>query len=110
MSTSESFAHAIRGIISGLLENLPSHTHLNRAAIDIDRLGRHLGGLGLANDREIGTCFTAAIAALAPAHGVAQEKRGDAVNRALVELRAALAHAENRPPNTSFGRDDAERS
>jgi hypothetical protein len=105
MSTSESFAETLRGIIAELDGAEPSHSDLNRAAIDIDRLGRHLGGLGLANDREIGRGFTGAIAALASAHPVAQDKRADAVSRALAELRAALAHAENQPP----GEADAER-
>jgi hypothetical protein len=109
MSASESFAHSLRGIIAELDGAEPSHTHLNRAAIDVDRLGRHLGGLGLANDREIGRAFTGAIAALASAHPVAQDKRADAVDRALAELRTALAHAENGTPHPPSRKADAER-
>jgi hypothetical protein len=109
MSTSEPFAEVLRGIVAELHAAEPSHTALNRAAIDVDRLGRHLGGLGLPNDRQIGKCFTGAIAALASAHAVEQEKRTGAVGRALAELRAALAHAENGTPHPPSGEADAER-
>ena len=94
MSTSESYAEAIRSIIAELRGHAPSHTNLNRAAIEIDKLGRHLGGLGLAHDRDIGACFTSAIAALAAAHPLDEEQRAAPVRQALGHLEAALAHAE----------------
>jgi hypothetical protein len=88
-----SFTAAIHALASGLRGDAHSHTHLNRAAARIDHLGRQLHGLGYVRAREIADCFTEALRELSACHGVAEEKRGEAVRRAACRLDAALAHA-----------------
>lgn len=88
-----SFTDAIRATASGLREVPHTHTQLNRAAAGIDHLGRQLHGLGYVRGGEIAGCFTSAVGELSAAHGVPEEMRGEAVQRAVRELEAALDHA-----------------
>ena len=88
------FAEAIQSIARALREGVPSHSHVNGAAARIDHLGRRLHGLGCVRDREIATCFTAAIAELDASHGFAEDARGEAVGRAAGQMEAALAFAD----------------
>jgi hypothetical protein len=94
MDAPPAFSDRIREIANGLRENGRSHVHLNRAASGIDHLGRKLAGLGFVRDREIGGCFNEALRELDSSHGLADEKRDEAVDRAASHLDAALAHAE----------------
>jgi hypothetical protein len=94
MGEPPSYSDQIRDIANGLREDARSHVHLNRAASGIDHLGRKLAGLGFVRDREIGGCFNEALRELSTSHGLAEEKRAEAVQRAASHLDAALAHAE----------------
>jgi hypothetical protein len=85
-----SFTEAIRAVASGLREDAHSHTHLNRAAARIDQLGRLLHGLGYVRGREIADCFTAALGELSASHGLPDDRRAEAVHRAVRQLEAAL--------------------
>lgn len=95
MSSQPSFTEAIRAVASGLREYAPSHASLNRASSGIDHLGRQLHGLAFVRDREIADCFTAALGELSASHGLAEEQRAEAVQRAVSHLDAAVAHAED---------------
>jgi hypothetical protein len=94
MDAPPSFSDQIREIASGLREDARSHTQLNRAASGIDHLGRKLAGLGFVRDSEIGGCFNEALRELETSHGLRDEKRADALQRAAAQLDAAAAHAE----------------
>lgn len=89
-----SFAEAVGEIVALLGENTPSHSILNHAASRVDQLGRRLYGLGLAREGEIAACFTGAIAELSASHTVAEEQRGEAVQRAVHHLQEAMEWAE----------------
>jgi hypothetical protein len=93
MTEPSSFTAEIRGIASELRGGGQTHTALNRASSAIDHLGRRLHGLGYVRGREIADCFTAALSELGAAHGGEEEKRRDAVGRAVDQLDAALNHA-----------------
>ena len=88
-----SFTEAIREIASGLRDEAPSHPRLNRAAAGIDQLGRRLHGIGYVRGGDIADCFTAALRELDAAHGLADEERAEAVQRAASRLEAALESA-----------------
>ncbi|HLL48083.1 MAG TPA: hypothetical protein VK399_15325 [Longimicrobiaceae bacterium] len=94
MDAPPAFSDRIREIANGLREDGRSHVHLNRAASGIDHLGRKLAGLGFVRDREIGGCFNEALRELETSHGLRDEKRADAVQRAAAQLDAAAAHSE----------------
>ncbi|HYH81135.1 MAG TPA: hypothetical protein VEX86_15135 [Longimicrobium sp.] len=87
------FTEGIEAIVSGLRGDARSHAALNGAASGIDHLGRHLHGFGFVRDREIADCFTAAFNELSASHAVPEDERGEAVERAVGHLEAALAHA-----------------
>jgi hypothetical protein len=89
-----SFTGGIREIVRGLRDDPHSHAGLNGAAAGIDHLGRHLHGLGCVRDREIAGCFTAAFGELSASHALPEDGRGDAVDRAIHHLEAALAHTD----------------
>ena len=102
MTEPPSFTRALRIIASGLREGSHEHGALNRAASEIDQLGRRLHGLGYLRAREIADCFTAALAELDAAHRVPDPLRGEAVHRAAIRLDAAAGHAAaGVPPSSS---------
>ena len=103
MGATPSFTEAVREIASGLRENAPHHTRLNRAASEIDQAGRKLHGLGLAHDREIADCFTAAIRELSASHTLPEEKRAETVRQAVSHLEAALGHAGSEEVDADSG-------
>lgn len=88
-----SFTEAIRAVAGGLREDARSHAHLNRAAAQIDDLGRRLHGLGYVRAREMADCLTAALADLDASHALPEETRAEAVHRAAGHLEDALEHA-----------------
>ena len=93
MSEPSSFTDEIRRIAGELRDRGPSHTALNRASSAIDHLGRRLHGIGYVHGGEIAACFTAALAELDASHTVAEEKRGEAVDRVIHRLDAAADYA-----------------
>lgn len=97
MDAVTSFTAAVREIASGLRESDPSHPFLNRAAGEIDQLGRRLHGLGMVRDREVADCLTSAIQALDAAHTLAGTDRAETVSRAAAHLESAADHAGSGP-------------
>jgi hypothetical protein len=100
MTAATSLTESILKIAEVLRERPPQHWLLNRAASDIDQLGRRLHGLGLAHDREIADCFTSAIGELAAAHELPEDRRPETVGRGVAQLDAAVAWlATGAPPS-----------
>ncbi len=99
MDAPQSFTEALQEIAKELRANAPSHTLLNRAASQIDHLGRHLHGIGFGHDAEIARCFSAALRGLSASHLLPEEQRANTVNQAVSHLDAALAHLESGPPS-----------
>ena len=93
MGDAPSFTEAMGRITRELRDAPPTHVVLNRAAGDIDQLGRRLHGLGYARAREIADCFTAALAELDAAHALPEATRAEAVRRAIGRLEDAREHA-----------------
>ena len=88
------FTAAIRAL-SGELETPPhSATELNRFADRLDQLGRRLHGLDWMREHEIGRRLTAAVWELNMARGLAGDASRDSVERAIVQLDAALTFAD----------------
>lgn len=85
-------------IASQLRDDLPSHSVLNRAASQIDFLGRKLHGFGFAHDRQIADCLTAAIRVLRESHTVPEESRSTMVAEAILQLDVAVGHLEPGEP------------
>ena len=94
MSEPATFTDAIRRVADELRDGGVTHNAVNRASSAIDHLGRRLHGIGYVRGGEIADCFTTALAELETSHGVPEEKRGDAVSRAVQRLDAAVDHAE----------------
>lgn len=99
MDAPHSFTEALQAIAKELRENAPSHTLLNRAASQIDHLGRQLHGIGFGHDAEIANCFSAALRELGASHLLPEEQRAHTVDHAACHLDAALTHLENSPPS-----------
>ena len=93
MSESPAFSDAIRAVARDMSPGGHTHDALNRASSAIDHLGRRLHGFGYVRAGEMADCFTAALADLDAGHGVPEEMRGEAVDRAVGRLEAALQHA-----------------
>ena len=93
MRESSTFTDAIRGVARDLSQGGHTHDALNRASSAIDHLGRRLHGFGYSRAGEIADCFTAALADLHACHDLPEERRGEAVGRAVDRLEAALDHA-----------------
>jgi hypothetical protein len=94
MDGPSSFSEELREIAGWLRQDAHSHVHVNRAATRIDHLGRQLHGIGYVRHREIAGCLTAAIGELSAWHTLPEEKRAEAVQRAIGQVEAALAEAE----------------
>ena len=94
MHEGSSFADAIRRVAGELREGGRTHGAVNRASGAIDHLGRRLHGIGYLRGREIAECFTAALAELEACHGVAEDERAGAVDRAADRLQSALDYTE----------------
>lgn len=93
MRESSTFTDAIRGVAREMSHGGHTHDALNRASSAIDHLGRRLHGFGYVRAGEMAECFTAALADLDASHGVPEEQRGEAVDRAVDRLEAAVRHA-----------------
>lgn len=93
MSELSSFTDAIRRVAGELRDGGDTHPAINRASSAIDHLGRRLHGMGYLRAGEIADCFTAALAELETSHALPEEKRREAVDRALHRLEGALDHA-----------------
>lgn len=81
-------------IATHLRESALSHSVLNRAASQIDHLGRKLHGFEFSQDREIAECLTAAIRALNDSHAIPEDKRAATVAEAVLQLDFAVRHLE----------------
>lgn len=102
VGTNPSFIEAIRSIAGALRQNPHSHTHLNRAASEIDQLGRRLHGYGLVHEGVIAGCLTEAVRELGASNALPERERAEAVLRAVGQLEAAAAHAEGDPPQGAW--------
>lgn len=94
MSAMSAFTGAVGEIARLLRENAPSHPVLNRAASQLDQLGRKLHGMGFVHDREIADCFTAAVGGLSACHALPEESRPEAVGEVVRHLEAAMSRME----------------
>ncbi|MBW3628519.1 MAG: hypothetical protein KY464_04395 [Gemmatimonadetes bacterium] len=94
MMDSSAFSEAIREISRELASGSLSRSRVNRGAIGVDQLGRRLHGVGMLRDREIADCLSAAVTALGEAHLLPEEERTSSVRRAISELNAAAAYAD----------------
>jgi hypothetical protein len=92
MADRRTFSDSITEIVDGLRDRSPSYFELNRAAAQIDHLGRLLHGHGWARDREIAACLTSAIAELHTSMELPESARTETTARAIGQLEAARAH------------------
>jgi hypothetical protein len=88
------FADAIRAVSGELRLEPHIPVWLNHAAKRVDQLGRRVHGLGWVRDHEIGGCLTAAVGELCMARDQGESDRAESVRRAVLQLEAALAHAD----------------
>lgn len=85
---------AVLSIVEELRGGSVSHSQLNRAAHEVDQVGRRLHGLGLGGDHEIAAALTTALSELTAAHHLREDARGAAVARVISGLKTAAANAE----------------
>lgn len=88
------FADAVQEIVAGLRDHPASHGRLNRAAFDLDQLGRQLHGMGCVREQQIGESLTAAVRELGGAHELPEAERRGPVSNAIRHLESALFHLE----------------
>jgi hypothetical protein len=92
MDAPSSYAAAVAGIAERLRHELPSYANLNRAAGQIDHLGRLLHGLDCVRHVEIAASMMAAVAALQESTELPEPARTEGVARAVAQLETALIH------------------
>ena len=110
MGEPPSFTDALREIAGELGDPHPTHGRINRASSRIDHWGRRLHGLGYLRAPEIAAGLTAALAELDRAHGLPDDRRGEAARRAADRLEEALDHAAaGLLPDRSAGGEPGER-
>lgn len=108
------FAEALGEIGRALAEAAPTHSLLNRAALQVDRLGRQLHGLRFPEEEEVAPRLFQAVQALASAHPLAEAERSGLVAEALSQMEVARRLVEEtslappRPAGLSSGREEAE--
>jgi hypothetical protein len=94
MAIPSSFTNSVSEIARGLRDGPPSFFHLNRAAGQIDHLGRLLHGLSFIRDREIAACFTAAIHELHESIELPETARLETIERAVRQLETSLVYLD----------------